>query len=541
MCVMELQNKAKSFSECRFMQTLDAHWCIAKSDEIMSTDLRLKLGESWHILACQSSVRKDDSCTLTVVDPSLFCLVYGRSSVMQEQCVGVANSIAAWAGKGAKIARPTSVRHVGKNVLSARIWSGKPWLPRDEIWSEKFQWLPANFDAATGQFSSYINNVHPELVEVYRIIERCVQETIPMWDRVLRTSRLTYTDQALNPGGSRFILSSSNDIRLVSCRRSSIPAMCGHMLTRRSEAMAAARFDPPKPRKEIERWVKAFFESNSGEILCYKDVPPWAEWYKTRKAVCPEPDRLRPVHRTSCHDDDHGDDHAGLQMTGGNVQIVVEMGCIDLTPLHPEQPEQAFQIDGNASDNICASAIWYFDDDNVTETDIAFRMQTPSELQDFHDDLGRWEESFRQHRIGATSLKDRTKPGHRRYMILRLVDPAIPIISTANVPPQQARWWAELLPKQSPCPISESVARIMAAMTCTEMKATNCNFSTQQPWLPNEIIDMITGYAQDDSLMTDVEAEKYRQEDLAERRWIQRLLAKETEQRLLFVIPAPRK
>jgi hypothetical protein len=48
-----------------------------------------------------------------------------------------------------------------------------------------------------------------------------------------------------------------------------------------------------------------------------------------------------------------------------------------------------------------------------------------------------------QHRVSSFSLQDRTKPGHRRFIALWLVDPLTRIISTANVPPQQFDWWAE--------------------------------------------------------------------------------------------------
>jgi hypothetical protein len=40
-------------------------------------------------------------------------------------------------------------------------------------------------------------------------------------------------------------------------------------------------------------------------------------------------------------------------------------------------------------------------------------------------------------------LQDRTKPGHRRFIALWLVNPLRRIISTANVPPQQLDWWSE--------------------------------------------------------------------------------------------------
>jgi hypothetical protein len=45
-----------------------------------------------------------------------------------------------------------------------------------------------------------------------------------------------------------------------------------------------------------------------------------------------------------------------------------------------------------------------------------------------------------QHQVQPFSLKDPTKPGHRKILALFLVDPNIKIISTAHVPPQREGW-----------------------------------------------------------------------------------------------------
>ena len=46
-----------------------------------------------------------------------------------------------------------------------------------------------------------------------------------------------------------------------------------------------------------------------------------------------------------------------------------------------------------------------------------------------------------QNRMLSVRLADSSKPGHRKYILLYLVDPNIKIVSTANVPPQQKAWW----------------------------------------------------------------------------------------------------
>jgi hypothetical protein len=54
-----------------------------------------------------------------------------------------------------------------------------------------------------------------------------------------------------------------------------------------------------------------------------------------------------------------------------------------------------------------------------------------------------------QHRVLPFKRADPTKPGHRKILALFLVDPRMKIISTANVPPQQRDWWAEVVLKEA--------------------------------------------------------------------------------------------
>lgn len=63
------------------------------------------------------------------------------------------------------------------------------WIP-SELWSTNYQWLPANVafcDDGTTQFTSYINNLHPQkFPAIYKTIERLIDKAIPAWDQCLR-------------------------------------------------------------------------------------------------------------------------------------------------------------------------------------------------------------------------------------------------------------------------------------------------------------------------------------------------------------------
>lgn len=136
------------------------------------------------------------------------------------------------------------------------------------------------------------------------------------------------------------------------------------------------------------------------------------------------------------------------------------------------------------NEHICATALYYYDVDNITESYLSFRQQCDNEEaadisyeQEHHEWL---EEIFGceqngptiqtvgslitkegrlvtfpnvfQHRVLPFQLADRSKPGHRKILALFLVDPNMKIISSANVPCQQREWWAQELRERSALP-----------------------------------------------------------------------------------------
>jgi Protein of unknown function (DUF4246) len=60
-----------------------------------------------------------------------------------------------------------------------------------------------------------------------------------------------------------------------------------------------------------------------------------------------------------------------------------------------------------------------------------------------------------QHRVKPFQLLDKTKPGHRKILALFLVDPNVPVLSTAHVPPQQSDWWRKSIREDPKIPIND--------------------------------------------------------------------------------------
>ncbi|KAB8262911.1 hypothetical protein BDV32DRAFT_136325 [Aspergillus pseudonomiae] len=167
-----------------------------------------------------------------------------------------------------------------------------------------------------------------------------------------------------------------------------------------------------------------------------------------------------------------------FQETG--LQIIVKLVNIELTPEKPEYHGGSWHVQGRLNEHICASAIYYYDSDNITEGTLSFRQRAFTDLaiwdnmkkiyqllQDIYDfPVGIYESesidvtqelgsvvtkegrlltfaNILQHRESPFSLEDRSRPGHRKILALLLVDPHLRIISSSNVPPQREDWAIE--------------------------------------------------------------------------------------------------
>ncbi|KAF5665542.1 hypothetical protein FDENT_12561 [Fusarium denticulatum] len=234
---------------------------------------------------------------------------------------------------------------------------------------------------------------------------------------------------------------------------------------------------PRKPRDRII--TDAAFDYVLREV----DLPPLApniddetmaevKWLKYRDAILPDPKHFEDV--------DYAPKH-GLRekFKKDGLQISVKMASIELTPEKSEFSAGSRHLEGEMNAKITAAALYCFDSENVTPSRLSFRLQTSSYLNDeiktgqdsynyldrvFGTDLGIQGGLARscvqaygdvdtpegrllafpnvfQHRVSSFKLQDPTKPGHRRFIALWLVDPHRRILSTANLPPQQRDWW----------------------------------------------------------------------------------------------------
>jgi hypothetical protein len=145
------------------------------------------------------------------------------------------------------------------------------------------------------------------------------------------------------------------------------------------------------------------------------------------------------------------------------LQVIVKLSSIELTPEDPSYPGGTWYLEGMRNEHIVATAVYYYDVDNVTPGRLRMRQEAaPDDSAVFGTDYTPHEHAVQeigsvatpggrllafpntlQHKAEPFSLLDASKPGHRRSLVLWLVDPHYRIMSTANVPPPQKDWWVE--------------------------------------------------------------------------------------------------
>ncbi|KAF8601424.1 hypothetical protein BDV93DRAFT_510136 [Ceratobasidium sp. AG-I] len=160
-------------------------------------------------------------------------------------------------------------------------------------------------------------------------------------------------------------------------------------------------------------------------------------------------------------------------LAGKTIQIVVKLANIYLTPETPEYSGGSWHIEGMSNESIAISGIYYYDQENISESRLSFRVAVSEpEKYDQNDSKGclaTWGldrnqplsddpcvnhlgsvitcqnrciafPNTYQHQVSPFELVDKTKPGHRKILALFLIDPAVHKPSTSTIPPQQQEW-----------------------------------------------------------------------------------------------------
>lgn len=281
--------------------------------------------------------------------------------------------------------------------------------------SERFQWLPTDVDVdAEGEvaFRSYVNNLHPETHrELASVLPELLARFRPLLENVLTDLR--------NPRPPRI------DV----------------------DPYGWYDDEPQRPDRSDYEDDQAYNEA------CRLQERALDDWWENRRPVVPDAPAFsapEPPER--------------IDLRGRRLQVIVKLATIHLTPDKPEYAGGSWHVEGMLNERIVSTGIYYWDNENITESRLGFRAALDDPEYEQSDDNGVREvyglenedalnqmlgsvstpegrclafPNILQHRVSPFRLADPTRPGHRKILAFFLVDPARTIVSTSDVPPQQ--------------------------------------------------------------------------------------------------------
>ncbi|KAL0581042.1 hypothetical protein V5O48_000935 [Marasmius crinis-equi] len=463
-CIAELRDKASRFTQSGRVAVFDNEAAIVKSDTAITISLADELKAAVKPLEDVPDRYKDwhpgsNQQVLDLVHPSLHPVMYGRSRALPSGCITLADCLES-CGKGVVIPKPTSEEldlgqensgmYNNRSRADTRYSGFGPYVPILDYWSDSYQWLPCEV-AFRGddevEITSYINNLHPRQTALYAVLEKIIAKTIPLWNDCL--SYFDIPEPHYRFGGSE---------------------------------KEVAEYDFPLGE---ERPLDPDEDPDSDDRYDRDE-----EWIRTNRVLIqPEPGKYIP-HDTG------GFKRVDLRRDWKEqgLQIIIKLANIELRPEDGKTSYEGgtWHVEGQLNEHICASAIYYYDQSNVTESRLAFRQLTGGEELESQAPQGDWEgietlygvEQFGpcvqnlgsvatkegrllvfpnvlQHQVQPFQLADPTQPGYRKILAMFLVDPYIRTLSTANVPPQQRDWWAEVVRKDSSTRLGNLPAELM--------------------------------------------------------------------------------
>lgn len=465
-CIKELRDKSAHFKETGIVQIYDAELTIAKSDSAVSESVRDALCQGIKPLEEVPESQKDwhpgsNQMVLDLVHPSLFPVVFGLTRALEGDQTVPLDGCAKFTGKGRAVDSSDPAAREPTFDPAWRTWG--PQRPRP--WGS-YQWLPAQVRLAedgSAKITSYINNLHPSKhADLYVTLEQIVAATVPLWEACLSGF---YDRRRIDLSGA-----GSSDWEYPEGLKYRIPG-----------------------RESPNAWIDPFDEEEEendedDDWRVEEDFYSWKREHRTllqreprrymKQTGVQEGCKLR--HEFSFLSKDLSlREHQFGETPKGELQVIFKLANIHLTPEKPEYAGGTWHVEGAMNERICASAIYYFDQENITDSHLALRqsinqeevimMPEQNEFASLEAYLGVDNEgpavqplgqvltckgrllafpNCVQHQVQPFKLADASRPGYRKILAMFLVDPHRPILSSAVVPPQRRDWWAEEIRKE---------------------------------------------------------------------------------------------
>ncbi|KAF2143968.1 uncharacterized protein K452DRAFT_267025 [Aplosporella prunicola CBS 121167] len=435
-CIRELRDKARDFVDEGIVLLYDVDAGVAKSDSLVSEELKQDLRAAVRPLEDVPDKYKDwhpgsDNRVLDLVHPSLFPLIYDCTHILPEKSVTLENCLRL-CGSG----EPAEF---------------KPIKETNEFYSWEYQWLPAELaftdDEVGVKFTSYINNLHPCRHEkLYAAIERIAAKAVPLWSVTLGSFYSPRNRVPVNETIYEYDYPGQN------------------------------KSDQPQDHVNLEQEPEPESTEERLQRIQEEQIAEYDRIQRSRRLVLPQPQDYEPRDKPPFF-------NLRQKFIEKGLQVIVKLANIHLTPEKPKYEGGSWHVEEMLNEHICATALYYYDCENVTDSYLSFRQKIDTsdedglaEQNDYEGveimfDIKQDEPGIQdvgsiktqegrmlafpnvfQHRVAPFKLNDPTRPGHRKIIALFLVDPYCRIISTARVPPQQKDWWADVVRKEGAVP-----------------------------------------------------------------------------------------
>ncbi|KAF9014469.1 hypothetical protein BDZ89DRAFT_1076594 [Hymenopellis radicata] len=305
--------------------------------------------------------------------------------------------------------------------------------------STAFAWLPSDFlidDNGTATLSkgAYINNLHPDAhADLYPVIEELVARAVPMFERVLSDLKhpLSKARMVTEPRWNHDT-KNNEQVHTIPC-----------IWEKDGKSIGVPR--PDQFGINSQGWKNEDYEEFENSLT--KRLPRPLPAYDGA---------LDGVKKT-------------VSLAGATLQIIVKLANIVLTPENPSYAGGSWHVEGMLNEEIVATFIYYYDEDNIGESRLAFRTSVVEPLYHGQED----EECTyliyglaRGHPLVQELGDVRTCQG-RCIAFPNVYQHQIP--STTSVPPRQYEWAANecrdaLLDSRLPMELEETKKERKALM-----------------------------------------------------------------------------
>ena len=325
--IEELKWKSETLQKTGFVQVFDTG--VVKSDTAISKELQQALKQAVLPLENVPKNQRDyhpgsDDKVIDLVHPSLFPVIFGHTRVLPDKVIGLDDCLDN-AGQGELLSIPSKeeINHAKR---------GMPWSIYKSLMSQKFQWLPCEVEWTEDsgcRIVSYINNAHPvKHRALYSVVEKVLAQTIPLWNKSLTRK----------PYGQARIKYESVEYGEPTTPK---PTWAGDKAQNDAEGKEKEKKEGEEDGDKEEDLGDDSDEDKKedeelDEELYYERLN---EWEYSRPILRPEPDKFEIM-------DDKRERVDLQQQFPKNLQVIVKLANIELTPEKPEYEGGSWHLEG---------------------------------------------------------------------------------------------------------------------------------------------------------------------------------------------------